>query len=59
MTTYRDLLEATGLSLRGAARFHGVSYPTIKNWSSGRRPAPSGVLDELERLIQAIDNIKK
>lgn len=51
MVLYKILLQSAGLSLREAARFHGVSYDSIKDWSYGRRGCPDGVLYELSELI--------
>ncbi len=42
--------ELCGLSIREAADFHSVSSDSIKSWSSGRRQAPEGVLNELREL---------
>lgn len=59
MTTYHDLLEATGLSRKGAASLHGVSPETVRSWVTGRRNVPPGALKELERLLQAMEQLKK
>lgn len=56
MTTAFTLLsQRCGLSLREAANFLGVRIDTVKSWSSGRNPAPAGVIDELRRLYGRIE----
>lgn len=46
-TLYAACLSRLGLSQAEAAALHGVGLQTVKHWSSGRRPAPEGVWDDL------------
>jgi hypothetical protein len=48
-TLYAACLSRLGLSLAEAAALHDVGLPTVKHWSSGRRPVPQGVWDDLRR----------
>lgn len=56
VTLYALLRERCGLSLREAANFHDVAMNTVESWSSGRRPAPDGVVSELRRLYAKIED---
>lgn len=42
-TTFSSALSICGLSQQEAADFLGVRLDTVKSWSSGRNPVPSGV----------------
>jgi len=56
MTTIFSLLtQVCGLSQREAAAFLDARIDTVKSWSAGRNPAPSGVIDELAVLAEKID----
>ena len=55
MTTFRLLSQVCGLSHREVADFLSVRLDTVKSWSSGRNPAPPGVLNELAALAEQID----
>jgi len=46
-TLYAACISRLGLSLAGAAAFHGVGLQSVKNWSVGRSQPPAGVWDEL------------
>lgn len=48
-TLYAACLSRLGLSLAAAAELHGVGLQTVKHWSSGRRPVPSGVWADLRK----------
>ena len=54
-STYGLLRERCGLSIVEAAAFHHVSDDTVKAWSSGRRKAPDGVIQELRNLYDTIE----
>ncbi len=51
MTTFKRAIQACGLSQSEAAELLGVSLPTIKAWSRGRNPVPSGVWTMLADLF--------
>jgi hypothetical protein len=56
MTTAFALLCARcGLSRREAARVLGVREDTVYSWSTGRNPAPPGVVAELRALYRRIE----
>jgi len=55
-STYGLIRERCGLSIVEAAAFHKVPDDTVKAWSSGRRRAPAGVIEELRELYDLIDN---
>jgi hypothetical protein len=55
ITVFAALLDRCGLSHREAALFLSVRPDTIKSWSSGRNPAPSGVIAELRKLYATIE----
>ena len=46
-TIYAACLSRLGLSQAEAADLHGAGIQTVKHWSSGRRPVPAGVWDDL------------
>lgn len=50
---YKALHIASGLSLREAAEFHGVSRSSIENWVQIRRGVPPGVIEEIAALVAA------
>ena len=52
---YRLLRERCGLSLDEAAAFHDTRIDTVRSWSSGRRNAPPGAIDELRALYAKIE----
>lgn len=53
---YAACLSRLGLSQSGAASLHGVRLDTVKNWSSGRRPVPQDVWDDLRKVeAQIVD----
>jgi hypothetical protein len=54
-TTFSLLCDRCGLSHREAANFLDVRLDTVKSWSSGRNPAPLGVLSELRDLYVTIE----
>lgn len=51
---YDLLRQRCGLTQAEAADFHGTRIDTVKSWCSGRRAAPSGVIDELRDLYTDI-----
>lgn len=55
-SAYGLLRERCGLSLKEAATFHHVPLDTATAWSSGRRRAPDGVIQELRDLYDRIEN---
>lgn len=56
MTTFKRSLQVCGLSQQEAAVFFDVRLDTIKNWSSGRNPVPSGVWQMLADLFEQIQD---
>lgn len=54
-TTFSLLLSRCGLSHREAADHLGVRPDTVRSWSCGRNPTPSGVIAELRALYHAIE----
>jgi hypothetical protein len=54
-TTFALLCERCGLSVREAAEFLDTRLDTVKSWSSGRREAPPGAIDELRGLYAHIE----
>ena len=55
-TAFGLLAALCGLSQSAAAAALGVRLDTVKSWSSGRNPAPGGVLAELARLALQIED---
>ena len=53
MTPFRLLLDLSGLSQREAAAFLDARPDTVVSWSSGRRTAPVGAVDEMAQLVEA------
>jgi hypothetical protein len=55
--TYNILREACGISQAEAAEFvHGTRLDSVKSWSSDRRTAPQGVINDLQKLTREIQN---
>lgn len=54
--TFALIRERCGLSLAEAADFLDVSADSIRSWSSGRRSAPQGAIDEMRALYRAIED---
>ncbi len=54
--SFKYALSACGLSQQEAADFLGVSLETVKHWSAGRRPVPSGVWNMMAELFQRIQD---
>lgn len=60
MTSAFKLLRLRcGLSQSEAARFLAVSESSVHNWDQGRRTAPTGVADDLQRLYRQIESAAK
>lgn len=55
MTPFKIITGICGLSQREAAAFLDTRIDTVKSWSSGRNPAPEGVIRELAELALKID----
>ena len=55
--TFPELLQHCGLSQKGAAMLFDVRYDTVKSWYYGRNGVPQGVMDDLNALKCAIDEI--
>jgi len=53
-TDFKQALFDCGMSGRGASRLLGVSYHTIKSWTSGRRKAPQETVETLRNLSMII-----
>ena len=53
---FSTLIHDCGLSLRGAARLLNVTYDSIKNWHTGRSKVPHGVIIDLQRLRDYIND---
>ena len=53
-TLYAACLSRLGLTQTEAALLHDVGLPTVKHWSTGRRPVPQGVWDDLRQYEAAI-----
>lgn len=51
MTLFSSILKLSGLSIREAADFLSVRPDTVKSWSAGRNPVPSGVMDQMHNLL--------
>ena len=53
-SVYNLLRETCGLSQQEAADFHDARLDSVKSWCSDRRPAPAGVIAELQELARDI-----
>jgi len=54
---YNLLREACGISQAEAAEFvHRTRLDSVKSWSSDRRTAPQGVINDLQKLAREIQN---
>jgi hypothetical protein len=54
-SVYNLLREACGLSQQEAAEFHEARLDSVKSWCSDRRPAPAGVINELQELMRDVE----
>jgi hypothetical protein len=53
-SVYNLLRETCGISQTEAADVHSTRLDTVKSWCSGRRPVPSGVIDQLGEIARDI-----
>lgn len=56
MTTFAAALRLCGLSHQEAADFFDVRLDTVKSWSAGRNPVPTGVWGMLADLWRRIED---
>ncbi len=56
MTTFASALRICGLSQQEAADYFDVRLDTVKSWSAGRNPVPSGIWDMLAALWRRIED---
>lgn len=59
MTLFASLLARLGLSQTQAATLLDARLDSVKSWSSGRRNAPDGVLDELAHLNEEVMRLSR
>lgn len=50
-TTFKLLLQSSGLSRSEAAQFLDVSEESVRSWYTGRRNCPDGVIEDMYTLI--------
>lgn len=53
--TYRTAREALGLSIKGAAKFHGVAERSVRYWETDGTDIPAGIPPELSALSLAMN----
>ena len=58
MTPFAKILIACGFSKAGAARHLGVNENSVNDWFFGRKVPPLGVMEEMQRIKDAIKGVK-
>lgn len=56
MTTFASALRLCGLTHSEAADFLNVRIDTLKSWSAGRNPVPTGVWQDIAELWRKIES---
>ena len=56
--TIKEMLNATGWTMRQFAEYFGIPYRTVQNWTAGSRECPAYVKELLLYKLNAENIIK-